>query len=104
MLTKNPLVFYLVANVLEQRSSTSITEIFLYSLHRKGGSIDSLNVSLKSVPRLLRHYSEQYQSLLPDPCMIPQVRYCTGTGISSVRTWLYINPLHLQDSNNVEYK
>ena len=68
MLSKHPLVFYLVANVLEQRSSTSITEIFLYSLHRKGGSIDSLNVSLKSVPRLLRHYSEQYRSLLPDPC------------------------------------
>ena len=68
MLSKHPLVFYLVANVLEQRSSTSITEIFLYSLHGKGGSIDSLNVSLKSVPRLLRHYSEQYRSLLPDPC------------------------------------
>jgi len=54
--------------MLEQRSSTSLTEIFLYSLHRKGENLDSLNVSLNNVPPLLRHYLEQYRFLLPYPC------------------------------------
>ena len=50
------LVFYLVANVLEHRSSISLREIFFYLLDKTEESIDSLTLSLKSVPPLLRHY------------------------------------------------
>jgi len=43
-------------NVLEERSSPSLIEIFLYQLHKMGGNTVFLKVSLSSVPTLLRHY------------------------------------------------
>jgi len=42
--------------VLEERSSPSLIEIFLYQLHKMGGNTVFLKVSLSIVPTLLRHY------------------------------------------------
>ena len=67
--SKHLSVFYLVVNVLEQRLSILITEIFLYYLDIIGNRINSLNVVLKSVPQLQKHCLGQYYSLLPDPCI-----------------------------------
>ena len=55
-------------NVLEERSSLSLIELFLLQLHKKGGNTVFLKVSLSSVPTLLRHYYAPYHFLLPVPC------------------------------------
>ena len=46
----------LMAYVLEERLSISLTKIFLYQLHSIGGNTYFLNILVSSVPPLLKHY------------------------------------------------
>ena len=59
-----------MANVLEERSSTSPTEISLYQLYSMRGDTYSLNIFLSRVLPPLRHYIQYaaYYFLMPVSC------------------------------------